>query len=53
MAPSSVDPRAIPWHRRLEARVVIGVSLLVAFSLGAITLATTRLVSPEPRSIAP
>ena len=35
----------IPWLRRLEARVVAGVILLVALSLAAILAATTRLVT--------
>ena len=35
----------LPWHRRLEARVIVGVVALVALSLSAILLATTRLVT--------
>jgi signal transduction histidine kinase/ActR/RegA family two-component response regulator len=35
----------IPWLRRLEARVVAGVIVLVALSLAAILAATTRLVT--------
>ena len=35
----------IPWHRRIEAVVVVGSSLLVASSLGAVLIATTRLVT--------
>jgi PAS domain S-box-containing protein len=41
-APSSAR---IPWHRRIEAVVVAGTSLLVAVSLGAVLIATTRLVT--------
>jgi len=36
---------AIPWHRRMEAHVALGVTLLVALSLGAVLLATTRVVT--------
>jgi hypothetical protein len=35
----------IAWHHRLEARVALGVSALVALSLGAILFATTRVVT--------
>src|SRR5579862_7420519 len=35
----------IPWHRRIEAVVVVGSSLLVALSLAAVLVATTRLVT--------
>jgi signal transduction histidine kinase/CheY-like chemotaxis protein len=35
----------LPWHRRLEARVIVGVAALVALSLAAILLATTRVVT--------
>ena len=38
-------PQTIPWHRRLEARVVAGVGLLVAGSLGAVLVVTTRAVT--------
>jgi signal transduction histidine kinase len=37
-------PGVIPWHRRMEAHVAIGVTLLVALSLGAVLLAVTRVV---------
>src|SRR6476469_4181124 len=40
----------VPWHRGIEAHVVLGVSLLVALSLGAVLLATTRAVANESRS---
>jgi predicted signal transduction protein with EAL and GGDEF domain len=45
LASLPIDPSFIPWHRRMEARVAIGVSLLVGLSLGAILLATTRAVT--------
>jgi signal transduction histidine kinase/CheY-like chemotaxis protein len=35
----------LPWHRRLEARVIGSVIVLVALSLAAILLATTRVVT--------
>ena len=35
----------IPWHRRLEARVAVGLGLVVALSLGAIVLATTHALT--------
>src|SRR5688572_25528110 len=35
----------LPWHRRLEARVIVGVIALVALSLSAILVATTRVVT--------
>ena len=41
---SSSSP-SIPWHRRLGARVAAGISLLVAFSLGAVLAATTQTVT--------
>src|SRR5580693_107036 len=44
------DPGAIPWHRRMEAHVAVGVSVLVALSLGAILLATTRVVTTRSLS---
>ena len=40
---------AIPWHRRLEARVAVALALLVAGSLGALLLITTQLVSTQSR----
>src|ERR1700688_1645215 len=43
---ATVRTRAgIPWHRRIEAVVVAGSSLLVALSLAAVLVATTRLVT--------
>jgi diguanylate cyclase (GGDEF)-like protein len=35
----------VPWHRRLDTRVAAGLTLLVALSLGAVLIATTRVVS--------
>jgi signal transduction histidine kinase/CheY-like chemotaxis protein len=35
----------LAWHRRLEARVIVGVAVLVALSLAAVLLATTRAVT--------
>ena len=49
MPSSSATPRSLPWHRRMEAHVVLGVSLLVAFSLGAVLVATSRAVTNESR----
>src|SRR5580704_1840925 len=37
-------PRPLPWHRRLEAHVGLGVVLFVAASLVAVLVATTRAV---------
>ena len=37
----------LPWHRRLEARVVASVTLLVALSLVATLAATTRVVTSQ------
>ena len=35
----------VAWHRRIEAAVVAGSSLLVALSIGAVLVGTTRLVT--------
>jgi len=35
----------LAWHRRLEARVIVAVATLVALSLGAVLVATTRAVT--------
>jgi PAS domain S-box-containing protein len=35
----------IPWHQRIEAAVVAGSGLLVALSIGAVLVGTTRLVT--------
>jgi signal transduction histidine kinase len=37
----------IPWHRRMEAHVALGVALLVGASLGAVLLATTQVVKNQ------
>ena len=44
MSPSSVAP-PIPWHRRLEARLAVGVGVLVAVSLGAALATATRVAT--------
>jgi PAS domain S-box-containing protein len=44
--PATVATSArIPWHRRIEAVVVLSSSLIVGSSLGAVLVATTRLVT--------
>jgi signal transduction histidine kinase len=35
----------IPWHRRMEAHIAIGVTLLVTVSLAAVLFGTTRVVT--------
>ena len=42
-------PIHLPWHRRLEARVAIAVTLLVAAALSAVLVYTIRLVSAQSR----
>jgi len=42
---NQTPPTTIAWHRRLEARVAAGVTILVALSLGALLLATTKAVT--------
>jgi PAS domain S-box-containing protein len=37
-------PTAIPWHRRLEARVLIAVTLIAGVSLAAVLLAANQVV---------
>ena len=37
--------RSLPWHLRLEARAIFGIAFLVALSLGAVLVATTRAVT--------
>ena len=37
--------RVIAWHRRFEARVIVSVAILVALSLTAILVTTTRVVT--------
>jgi len=46
----ATPPPPIPWHRRLEARVAAGVTLLVALSLGALLVATTEAVTTRSLS---
>src|SRR5262245_43737009 len=45
MAPALSASSRTPWHRRIEALVVAGSSLLVALSIGVVLVATTRLVT--------
>jgi hypothetical protein len=40
---------ALPWHRRLEARVSVAVAALVAGALGALLLITIQMVSTQSR----
>jgi signal transduction histidine kinase/ActR/RegA family two-component response regulator len=49
MAVAAAAPARIPWHRRLEARVAAGVSLLIAAALGASAFVATSVV--QTRSI--
>ncbi len=41
----SAPPSALPFHRRLETHVALGVTLLVLFALGAALLIATRVVT--------
>jgi len=56
--PSSDQPAiswylpAIPWHRRLHVHVALGISLLVALSLGAVLLSATSVVESRSMSLA-
>jgi PAS domain S-box-containing protein len=43
--PLSLDRSPVPWHRRLETLVAGAIALLIAVALGAVLLATTRLVT--------
>jgi len=45
VATTGSTPPQHSWHRRFEARVVCAVGLLVAASLGAVLVATTRSVT--------
>jgi EAL domain-containing protein (putative c-di-GMP-specific phosphodiesterase class I)/GGDEF domain-containing protein len=47
MPAASHATRGIPWHRRMEARVVAGVSALVGLALSTILIATMRAVTEE------
>ena len=40
----SSSPRSLRWHRRLEVHAVAGVVVLVALSIAAVLVATTRTV---------
>jgi hypothetical protein len=44
--------RPLPWHRRLEARVAFGVTVLVTATLGAVIFATSRIVAGNALTIA-
>jgi hypothetical protein len=46
------QPPPIAWHRRLQTHVAVGISLLVALSLGAILLTTTRLITSRSLALA-
>jgi PAS domain S-box-containing protein len=46
------QPPPIAWHRRLQTHVAVGISLLVALSLGAVLLATTRLITTRSLDLA-
>lgn len=48
-APARVTA-AVPWHRRLEARVALGVSFLVALSLGAALFAASQAVTRQSQA---
>ena len=50
MSLPAVSTPAVSWLRRLEAQVVLGVSLLVFLSLGAVLFATTRAVTRQSRN---
>jgi len=49
MSDSGQTLSALPWHRRLEARVAVAVAVLVAGALGALLLVTVQMVSAEAR----
>jgi PAS domain S-box-containing protein len=46
------QPPPIAWHRRLQTHVAVGVSLLVALSLGSVLLITTRLITNRSLGLA-
>jgi PAS domain S-box-containing protein len=50
--PASGDRPKIPWRRRIQVHVALGVSVVVAFSLGAVLLTTTRIVTRQSMSLA-
>src|SRR5215510_9667050 len=43
-APTRAPRQAIPWYRRLEARVLVAVTLIAGCSLAAVTLVTRQVV---------
>jgi PAS domain S-box-containing protein len=43
-------PVSIPWHRRLEARVLAGVTAIIGVSLAALTLVTGEVVQRHTMS---
>jgi PAS domain S-box-containing protein len=45
MSATALTTAPVPWHRRIEAAVVAGSSLLVAISIGAVLVGTTRLIT--------
>jgi PAS domain S-box-containing protein len=46
-APDRTVHRTIPWHQRLEARVLVAVTLIAFFSLAAVTIVTGRVVESQ------
>jgi PAS domain S-box-containing protein len=44
MSPAATAAAHIPWHGRLEARVIIAVTLIAGISLGAVLFAAGRVV---------
>src|SRR6187402_736059 len=43
-APLASRQPSIPWHRRLEARVLLGVALIAGLSLASVAIITSRVV---------
>ena len=53
---STAVPQKLRWHRRMEARVIMGIALLVTFSLGGLMVAASRValaLLSLPRGIVP
>ena len=50
MTPTRPPAARIPWHRRLEARVIIAVTLIAAVSLAAVLFAAGRVVRGDSRT---
>ena len=48
--PAARGSSPVPWYRRMEARVAVGVSLIAALSLGVVLLATSRVVTQRSLS---